>query len=239
METKVLKGFTIDQAMQEASRCLVCEDAPCEAGCPSLVPVKEFIRNIRFRNFRGAYDLIKINNIFGGTCARICNSNSTCKKMCTSEKLLSPIQIDKLQQFVCDLFADEKPYIKVKPRINKKVAVIGAGPAGLSAAFELYRNGVDVTVYEKDNFLGGVLYSGIPDYRLPNSVVKKETDWVKSFGITFKIGEEVLDWDMLKSAYDASILAVGLTKSILPDIKGKDLKCVYMAKEVLSKNKKL
>ena len=101
----VFHSFTEEEALQEAMRCLSCEDAPCEEDCPSHVPVREFIRNIVFRNYQGAWALIKTANLFGAVCGRVCNANETCKSRCTSKKIVRPIEIDKLQQFVCDRFA--------------------------------------------------------------------------------------------------------------------------------------
>lgn len=241
MSNKVLekysKGFNEAQALKEAYRCLLCFDAPCEQGCPTRTPVKEFIRNIRFKNYKEAYNLIKSANIFGTSCARICNANETCKKHCTSNQLVSPIEINKLQQFVCDMFVGQEPKIVNKKKTGKKVAVIGSGPAGISAAFELNHNGVETTIFEKCEYLGGLLYDGIPSYRLPHSIVEKETKWAIDQGIKVVKGKIAPKIEILTKEFDAVIVATGFSDSNKGNLEGVNLKGVHIAKDLLKAHK--
>ncbi|HLE12996.1 MAG TPA: NAD-dependent dihydropyrimidine dehydrogenase subunit PreA [Bacteriovoracaceae bacterium] len=232
-----MKNYNEEQALQEASRCLLCEDAPCMHGCPTHTPVKEFIRNIRFKNYKAAYHLIKSANILGASCARLCNADQTCKQKCTSHKLLRPIEINKLQQFVCDQFIGQEPIVIPMPKTGKKVAVVGAGPAGISVAFELARNGVEVTVFERENYLGGLLYDGIPDYRLPHNIIEKESRWVEEWGVKFIKGESAPSIEQLTTKFNATVIACGLKKSNTLNIPGMELAGVIFSKELLKAHK--
>ncbi len=227
-----------EKALQEATRCLMCEDAPCEQGCPASVPVREFIRNIRFKNYKGAYHLIVGQNPLGVTCARVCNAIETCKGSCTSNKLIRPIEIDKLQQFVCDKYVGkEKVKYNKSKSTGKRVAVIGAGPGGLSVAQQLTLNGVDVTVYEREKFIGGIMQDGIPSYRLPKQVVDAEVKELQDFGIKFELNHRVEDLKDLEKDYDALVLAIGLEDSKLLKIPGIELPEIYSSKKILRADK--
>ncbi|OYD17255.1 hypothetical protein CH333_01570 [candidate division WOR-3 bacterium JGI_Cruoil_03_44_89] len=225
-ETKPV--MTQTQAVLEASRCLLCEDAPCNKGCPAGIDVKKFIRAIKFENFRHSMDLIKENNILPGVCGIVCPREVLCEKECSNTELSTPIKIGDLQRFVA-----EKEYTakhKLSPTIKKnktKVVVIGSGPAGLSCAAELATRGFEVTIFERRERLGGVLTYGIPAYRLPKRVVKQEINYIKKLGVKARKGTVVdsLD-DVLNSGFRAVFIGVGLGKPMFCGIPGEKLKGV-------------
>ncbi len=235
---KAYLPFTKEQALREASRCLMCHDAPCESSCPSHVPVKEFIRNIRFENFRAAYDLIVSANFLGTSCGRICNSSETCASICTSKKIGHAIEIQKLQQFVCDQFVGNFPPYNQTAQRKESVAIIGGGPAGLSAALELTQQGVNVTLYERDLHLGGVPFKAIPNYRIPQDMTKKELNFFNNHpGLTLKLGQSISDLTDIKNSHDAVIVATGYGQTIQSKIPGSHLNGVYSANEILIRHK--
>lgn len=230
--------LSLEKAQAEAWRCLLCEDAPCEQGCPAHVPVREFIRNIRSSNLRAAYHLIQSANIFAATCGRVCNSHETCQKRCTSNKLLNPIEIQKLQQFVCEQFVGVAPELSSKPGVNgQRVAVVGAGPSGLAAAYELCRHGIEVTVFEKEKSAGGVPHFSLPEYRLPQALLQKEIGWLKQVGVKVVTDHDVADINKFAAGFNALIIATGLGKNASFNIPGQQLKNVYSAKEILRTSK--
>jgi len=232
-ETKEV--MTETQAVLEASRCLLCEDAPCNKGCPAGIDVKKFIRAIRFENYRRAIDLIKKKNILAGVCGTVCPREALCEKECSTTKLSTPIKIGDLQRFVA-----EKEYtakIKSFPEIKKnkmKVAVIGSGPAGLSCAAELAIQGFEVTIFEKRERLGGVLTYGIPTYRLSKRMVKQEINYVKKLGVKVKRNKTVDSLDEIFDAgFKAIFIGVGLGKPLFCRIPGEELEGVVAGLEFL------
>jgi len=232
-ETKEV--MTETQAVLEASRCLLCEDAPCNKGCPAGIDVKKFIRAIRFENYRRAIDLIKKKNILAGVCGTVCPREALCEKECSTTKLSTPIKIGDLQRFVA-----EKEYtakIKSFPEIKKnkmKVAVIGSGPAGLSCAAELAIQGFEVTIFEKRERLGGVLTYGIPTYRLSKRMVKQEINYVKKLGVKVKRNKTVDSLDEIFDAgFKAIFIGVGLGKPLFCRIPGEELEGVVVGLEFL------
>ncbi len=232
-ETK--EPMTEAQAVLEASRCLLCEDAPCNRGCPAGIDVKKFIRAIRFENYRRAINLIKEKNILAGVCGTVCPVEALCEKECSSTKLSTPIRIGDLQRFAAEREYTAKfksfPQIK-KNRVN--VAVIGAGPAGLSCAAELAVQGFEVTIFEKRDKLGGVLTYGIPSYRLSKRMVKQEIDYVKKLGLKVKGNRAIGSLDNLfSSGFKAIFIGVGLGKPLFCRIPGEELKWVLSAIEFL------
>jgi len=232
-ETKEV--MTETQAVLEASRCLLCEDAPCNKGCPAGIDVKKFIRAIRFENFRRAINLIKEKNILAGVCGTVCPVEVLCEKECSTTKLSTPIKIGDLQRFVAEkeYTAEFKSFPEIKKN-NVKVAVIGSGPTGLSCAAELAIQGFEVTIFEKRDKLGGVLTYGIPTYRLSKRVVKQEIDYVKKLGVKIKKKKAVDSLDEIFDAgFKAIFIGVGLGKPLFCRIPGEQFKGVVAGLEFL------
>ena len=214
MSEKYLKeyeaGYTPKLVMEEASRCLLCHDAPCSLACPAGTDPAKFIRSVRFKNFKGAAETVRVNNILGSICARVCPTERYCQQGCSRSGIDKPIDIGRIQRFVTD-FEDslKMDILEAKPLNSKKVAVVGAGPAGLSVAANLRLDGYKVTVFEKEAKAGGYLRYGIPEYRLPTSVVDKEIKRIEKLGVEILPNHPVEDLKALQKEYDAVVVAVG------------------------------
>lgn len=225
------------QAVAEAGRCLFCHDAPCVQGCPAGVNVPVFIKKIRTGNFRGAARVIREANVLGGICARVCPTEETCEKACTSRLLDRPIPIGMLQQVACDEAPAGITLPGPRTRSDRRAAVVGAGPAGLAAAHELRLHGWEVIVYEAGDRAGGQLGLTIPPYRLPRQVVEAEVGAILSAGVEIRRGVKVgvdLPPELLLSENDAVILATGLGGSRSPAIPGRELAGVIGAEAFLA-----
>ncbi|MBI5208722.1 MAG: NAD(P)-dependent oxidoreductase [Elusimicrobia bacterium] len=213
-------GFDLDTATAEAGRCLLCEDPPCSKGCPAKTDPGAFIRKLRFRNITGAIRTVKENNILGGACGVLCPTARLCEKDCNAKWVDRPIRIGKVQRFLMEhawatgfkVFGGkvfEKP-----ARRPGKVAVVGAGPAGLSCAAELAKHGHRVTVFEARPEPGGVLRYGVPAFRFETAFLKKELEDLKDLGVELKCSSPVAEKGaaerLLADGYDAVFLATGL-----------------------------
>lgn len=232
--------YTLQTAKEEAQRCLLCEDPPCATGCPAGVNPRRFIRKLRNDNIKGAIRELRSSNVMAASCAYICPSDETCMKSCTAKGLSRPIDIRGLQRFLMDF---ESQSVRVEPKTfkklhNEKVAVIGAGPCGLSCAAHLASMGYEVDLFEKEEFAGGMLSSVIPEFRLPKEVIGWDLDFVKKLGVTIKLENRVHDpRDLIKGGYGAVFVSSGLhgTKDI--DISGSKKKGVYSAIDFLRAHK--
>ena len=215
-------GYSPRLVMEEASRCLLCLDAPCSSSCPAGTDPAKFIRSVRFKNVKGAAETVRINNILGAICARVCPTERYCQAGCSRSGIDKPIDIGRIQRYITDFEAATKmDILEVKPSNGKRVAVIGSGPAGLTAAGELAKEGYQVTVFEKESKAGVFLRYGIPEYRLPNEVVDKEIKRIEKMGVAFsfnaKIGQEKKLED-LQREFDAVLLAIGSNKGKMLDM---------------------
>ncbi len=226
MSEKYLKeyevGYTPKLVMEEASRCLLCHDAPCSKACPAGTDPAKFIRSVHFKNFKGAAETVRINNILGAICARVCPTERYCQQGCSRSGIDKPIDIGRIQRFVTD-FEDcmKMDILEKKPSNGKKVAVVGSGPAGLSIAGMLALEGCKVVVFEKEARAGGYLRYGIPEYRLPSPVVDKEIKRIEKLGVEIKTSTKVEDLKKLQKEYDAVVLACGHSKGkMLPMFEG-------------------
>ena len=235
-------GFDHRTAIEEASRCLLCHDAPCSADCPAGTNPSDFIRAIRFRNPKGAAEIIRENNVFGGSCARVCPYDRLCEGACSRTGIDRPIEIGKLQRYAIE----QEKLFRMKtlkaPRGKKKgcVACIGAGPASIACAAELAKEGYAVTIFEREQKAGGVLSYGITPARLPQKVVDWDIASLKGLGIKFEfgseIGKKVTVQDLLnKQGFDAVFIGAGLWKSTAAGVPGEDLKNVISAVDFLKK----
>lgn len=197
---------------KEANRCLYCVDAPCAKGCPAAIDVPQFIRHLRYGNIKSAKEVIMSANPFGTICGTLCPSEKLCEKECVlNARVESPIHIRDLQKFICENAEYERPIAKSN---DKKVAIVGAGPASLSCASELVLMGYNVDVFEKGGELGGVIESEIPGHRIPKSSIDEDIKLLESSGITIHYNIEVKEENLKEymNKYDAVFLGIGLNK---------------------------
>ena len=244
MDSKYVKediGFDGLTVTEEASRCLLCHDAPCSKACPAGTNPDKFIRSVRFRNFKGAAETIRMNNALGAVCARVCPTEKYCQKGCSRSGIDRPIDIGRIQRFVTDFEeANNMEILEKKAPNGKSIGVVGSGPSALQAAVTLTMLGYAVEVYEKEKVLGGMLRL-IPEYRLPNHIVDKEIERIEKFGVKFHTGVEVghqLPLNELKAKHDAVLLAPGYSYGkMLPLFDGNDkvVKAIDFLREVKAK----
>ena len=230
------RTYSPHEAVLEASRCLMCDEAPCLDGCPAGVDVRRFIRKIRFGNFRGAARLIREANLLVGICGRVCPQEILCMENCTRGNLDTPIDIAGLQRFAGDIeLGTLAPLPVPAERRGEKVAVLGAGPAGLAAAAELRKRGFGVEIFERADSLGGVLTQGIPPFRLDRGFVESELDYIGRLGADVHLGRDEKDVAaLLKSGFDAVVIGVGLCRPYTIGLPGEDLEGVFVAAALLA-----
>ena len=214
------RGYSVSTVMEEAQRCLLCYDAPCSKACPAGTDPAKFIRSVRFRNFKGAAETIRINNALGAVCARVCPTERYCESGCSRCGIDKPIDIGGIQRFVTDFEAACGMKVLEKGTANgKRVAVVGSGPAGLQAAATLLQLGYEVEIFEKADRAGGFLRT-IPEYRLPETVVDGEIERIVSLGAVIHCGVDVdkAKFEELKAGYDAVLVATGVRKPMILDL---------------------
>lgn len=235
---EITKPFDVRTAMEEASCCLLCYDAPCSRACPAGTDPGSFIMSLRFRNEKGAAETIRTANPLGGVCARVCPYDRLCEEACSRCGIDKPIQIGRLQRYAADLEAVYGMNVmETGKSIHKKVACIGAGPASLACAAILAQNGVDVTIYEKKARAGGLLSYGILPSRLPQSVVDHEIALIEKLGVTIRCGVTIgrdIAIEEIRKNYDALFIGTGLDRAKSLDIPGSGLKGVTSALDFLA-----
>ncbi len=225
------------QAAAEAGRCLYCYDAPCVKGCPAGVDIPSFVKKIHSGNWRGAARVIREANVFGGTCARVCPTEELCEKECSSRLLGRSIPIGALQRLACERGAAGVRAAAPGRSAGKRAAIVGAGPAGLAAAWELRARGWDVTVFEATDQPGGQLDWTIPAYRLPREVVAAEVEAIVAAGVQLRTGVRIgrdLQADRLLADNDVVILATGLGGGRPAGVAGEDRPGVVGAEDFLA-----
>lgn len=237
---EVALGYDEETAVAEANRCLNCKKPKCMEGCPVEVPIPQFIQLIKERNFQGAIKKIKTKNSLPAVCGRVCPQENQCEKHCILGKKGEPVAIGRLERFVADyeLTHGSEPAEK-QPPTGKKVAVVGSGPAGLTAAGDLAKMGHQVTVFEALHVAGGVLMYGIPEFRLPKEIVQKEIEKIKDLGVEIKtnyvIGQlESVD-ELMEQGYDAVFIGTGAGLPYFMNIPGENLNGIYSANEFLTR----
>ena len=226
---------TKDAALVEANRCLFCYDAPCMKSCPTSIDVPKFIKQISTNNIKGSAHTIFQSNIMGAGCSKVCPVEKLCEGACVYNLMdEDPIPIAKLQRYSTELAMQNKwQLFSRKENTGKKVAIVGAGPAGLSCAHVLSREGIDVTIYEKENEGGGLMTYGIAAYKVTPEFCKEEVDYILSIGgITVKYNQELgknISLEELKNNYDAVYLAIGVGLARQLEIPGEHLEGVVDA----------
>jgi glutamate synthase (NADPH/NADH) small chain len=237
---EVCLGYTPDEAAMEAQRCLECKNAPCVKGCPVEVKIPEFIRLIKEKKFKESYLKILETNLLPAICGRVCPQETQCEQNCVRGIKGEPIAIGKLERFAADWFRQNCEFEFSKPQPNgRKVAIIGSGPAGLSCASSLAKMGYEVTIFEAFHKLGGVLYYGIPEFRLPKEVVEWEIENLKKMGVEFRtnmIFGKTFDLEDLKQeGFDAVFISSGAGLPNFLNIEGELLNGIYSANEFLTR----
>ncbi|MCL5877848.1 MAG: NADPH-dependent glutamate synthase [Candidatus Bathyarchaeota archaeon] len=235
---EVVLGYTEEQAIAEASRCLNCASPKCVEGCPVGVPIPTFIKLIKQNDYAAAISKIKERNSLPAICGRVCPQEEQCQKMCIVGKKGDPVSIGRLERFVADLERERGITVPEVPAWNgKKVAVVGAGPAGLTVAADLAKLGYKVTIFEALHKGGGVLVYGIPEFRLPKQIVQAEIDYITKLGVEFQpdylIGRIFTVEELFKNGYEAVFIGTGAGLPKFLCVPGENLNGIYSANEFL------
>ena len=237
---EVALGFTTELAMEEAGRCLKCKKPQCVKGCPVEVDIPGFIGHIADGNFKEAARVMKSKNALPAVCGRVCPQEDQCEKLCVIGKKMEPVAVGRLERWIADWEASEGEveYPEIAPSTGKKVAIVGAGPAGITVAADLAVLGHKVVMFEALHEPGGVLIYGIPEFRLPKAVVKREMDYVQKLGVEvhydYVVGK-TRSVDSLLGEYDALFVGSGAGLPWFLGIPGENLNGVYSANEYLTR----
>ena len=237
---EVALGYTEEQALDEAQRCLHCKNKPCVAGCPVGIHIPDFIAKVAEGDFEAAYQIITQQSSLPAVCGRVCPQETQCEQKCVRGIKGEPVGIGRLERFVADWHNKNVCEAPRKPAPNgHKVAVIGSGPSGLTCAGDLAKKGYAVTVFEALHTAGGVLVYGIPEFRLPKDIVQKEIDGLKALGVDVEtnmvIGRVLSIDELLEQGYEAVFIGSGAGLPRFMNIPGENLKGVYSANEFLTR----
>ncbi|HAR64027.1 MAG: glutamate synthase (NADPH), homotetrameric [Candidatus Margulisiibacteriota bacterium] len=243
-------GYSIEEAIKEASRCLQCATRPCVSGCPVCINIPDFIKELRNENFQKAIDIIHKSNSLPAVTGRVCPQEKQCQSVCVMKKAGEPVSIGRLERFLADWDLNNRKTMTI-PVINKKivktydrtalhrVAIVGSGPAGLSCAVDLAKMDYEVTVFEGFHEVGGVLVYGIPEFRLPKVIVSKEINQLKDLGVIFAtnilIGKALTLEELFQEGFSAIFIGTGAGLPNFMGIPGENLNGIYSANEFLTR----
>jgi len=238
---EVACGYSVEEALREAERCLLCPDEPCVKGCPVNIDIPGFMQKIGEKDFRGAYDVIAATNLLAAVCGRVCPQETQCEEVCTVGDSLEPVAIGRLERFVGDAAIQNGwvnlPYIEPN---GLRVGIVGSGPAGMACAADMAKAGCEVTVFEAFHQPGGVLKYGIPDFRLPNEVVDAEIENLRRIGVKFECNtlvgrlftiEQMID----EMGFHAVFIGTGAGYPSMLGVPGDSLNGVLSANELLTR----
>ena len=237
---EVCLGYTAEQAVEEAGRCLHCKNMPCVAGCPVNIRIPAFIAKVAEGDFKAAYEIISDTNALPGVSGRVCPQESQCECLCVRGKKGEPVAIGRLERFVADWYRENVNEMPKKPESNGiKVAVVGSGPASLTCASDLAKEGYEVTMFEAFHTAGGVLVYGIPEFRLPKAIVQNEVDKLTAMGVDLQtdmvVGKTYSIDEMFEAGYQAVFVGSGAGLPMFMGIEGETLAGVYSANEYLTR----
>jgi glutamate synthase (NADPH/NADH) small chain len=238
--SEVALGYTESEAVAEAKRCLDCRNPKCIEGCPVAVPIPTFIRLLRDGDIQGAYAHLSGANALPAVCGRVCPQERQCESRCVRGIKGEPVAIGRLERFVADWAIENNvSNLDVQPKNGHKVAIVGSGPAGLTCAGELARMGFEVTIFEAFHTAGGVLSYGIPEFRLPKSIVRHEVDNLRKMGVEIRldmvIGKILSIDELFENGYEAVFVGTGAGLPMFMKIPGESLVGVYSANEYLTR----
>ena len=237
---EVATGYTYEMAVEEARRCLHCKNKPCVSACPVNIDIPAFIEKVANEDIEGAFEVLNKQSSLPAVCGRVCPQETQCESKCVRGIKGEPVGIGRLERFVADWHREHSTEAPKAPECNgHKVAVIGAGPAGLTCAGDLARLGYKVTVYEALHVAGGVLSYGIPEFRLPKAIVNKEVDNLKAMGVDIitdaVIGKVLTIDELFEDGFEAVFIGTGAGLPRFMGIPGESLKGVYSANEFLTR----
>ena len=237
---EVAQGYTLEEAMNEAKRCIHCKNPACVSGCPVGIPIPEFLDQVAQGNIAAAYEILSNANALPAISGRVCPQENQCEGKCVRGIKGEPVAIGRVERFVADWAAQQGvANTATAPKNGRKVAVIGSGPAGLTCAGELARMGYSVTVFEAFHLPGGVLTYGIPEFRLPKAIVKREVDNLKKMGVDIElnmvIGKVLTIPELFDMGYESVFIGSGAGLPMFMKIPGESLVGVYSANEYLTR----